>query len=284
MRSIRAAAAAAILCMAVVARPVPATAQAGLLTTASIDGGYLYVDAAGGWSNSISVSRNTTSDFLVTDLAGILPGNGCVSLGPLAVECVALSTAYGVSVNAGDQDDNVTVSASAVSESSYYPLYVYVSGGAGNDVLQANAGRYSSFSLYGDGGMDVLYGSTDDDYLDGGWDHDVAYGGDGDDTIIGDEGMDNLYGEGGNDYVNGDYYCCTGEDDYLNGGTGNDTLLGEGGNDTIIGGPGVDDLYGHDGDDYLIAADGWEDSLWCGAGTDDTYYDYTLDWRNLCEF
>ena len=257
----------------------------GLLTTAELSGSALLVQAADGWNNSISVTRNTANDFVVVDLAGILPGSGCVPLAPVAVECAGLSTVYYVSVEAGDQDDTVSVDGTAYAGTQYYlTVGYYVSGGLGNDTISGTPGSDTLFQFSGDAGNDVLHGTSAVDYLYGGSGDDYLYGGGEDDYLEGDDGADTLYGEDGNDELLGDYYFWEGDDDYLNGGAGNDTLLSDAGNDYLIGGPGEDDMYGDDGDDYFVAADGWIDALYCGAGYDDTYTDFSLDWReDTCE-
>jgi hypothetical protein len=92
-------------------------------------------------------------------------------------------------------------------------------------------------------------------------------GGPADDTIdcSGATTVMTIDGNGGNDTI-------TGNDlgDTINGGDGNDTLTGGAGNDTLNGGLGIDTINGLAGNDSMIGsgADGSEDSLFAGDGTD----------------
>jgi RTX calcium-binding nonapeptide repeat (4 copies) len=73
-------------------------------------------------------------------------------------------------------------------------------------------------------------------------------------------------------------------DDTLYGNQGNDKVLGRGGKDRIAGGLHRDVLWGGSANDTIRAADGYEDSVDCGTGTNDTaYIDVTLDTRENCE-
>jgi Ca2+-binding RTX toxin-like protein len=112
-----------------------------------------------------------------------------------------------------------------------------------NDQLSGVAG-YSSH-LSGGGGDDLLQAGS------GGADGrgDMLEGGSGADTLIGGVARDRLFGGNGNDVLSG------GDgDDELDGGNGNDLVQGGAGNDTLSvrdSGAGVDTLQGGDGDDLF---------------------------------
>ncbi len=79
-------------------------------------------------------------------------------------------------------------------------------------------------------------------------------GGPGGDTIVGNDSANVENGNGGNDA--------------LSGGAGADTLRGGSGVNTLDGGTGEDNLIGGDSSDYIVAADGFADTIDCGAGND----------------
>jgi RTX calcium-binding nonapeptide repeat (4 copies) len=102
----------------------------------------------------------------------------------------------------------------------------------------------------------------------------------GPDTLIGTTSPDQISAlRGGDDYVDGMQ-----GDDALYGNQGNDRVLGRGGKDRMAGGLHRDVLLGGSANDTIRAVDGYEDSVDCGTGTNDTaYIDLALDtWAN-CE-
>jgi Ca2+-binding RTX toxin-like protein len=90
----------------------------------------------------------------------------------------------------------------------------------------------------------------------------------GPDDLTGTNQMDRIYGLGAADTLRG----LAGNDDCY-GGSGADTIRCGAGNDRIDGGFGEDGLYGGPGDDTISAADGQEDRVSCGQGTDTAYVD-----------
>ena len=128
-----------------------------------------------------------------------------------------------------------------------------------NDALAVGAGL---FTLYGNGGDDLLqggaaadrlYGGAGNDRLAGDAGDDLLAGGAGDDTLEGGHGNDNLFAGDGADVLRGD-----GGADVINGGAGDDTLDGGAGNDTLTGGVGNDVyLFGYgSGSDTIDDDDG----------------------------
>ncbi|MRD48194.1 calcium-binding protein [Caenimonas koreensis] len=163
----------------------------------------------------------------------------------------------------------------------------YVSGGTGNDLIDARAG--GAWDISGDDGADTIYGGNyaqninggaGDDEIQGGLINgrynggtgndvllggasadDVLHGDDGDDTIYGGAGGDFLHGDAGADLIYGDSRgsglpTAAGDagDDWLLGGAGNDTLYGEFGNDTFEPGEGDDSMEGGAGNDTVRLA------------------------------
>ncbi|BAY22680.1 hypothetical protein NIES2100_24430 [Calothrix sp. NIES-2100] len=110
---------------------------------------------------------------------------------------------------------------------------VTLTGGVGDNTLDASGFTIGSVYLYGGVGNDTLIGGSNIDYLNGQ---------DGNDSLIAGAGNDTLYGGAGNDS--------------LDGSAGNDTLYGQDGNDSLIAGAGNDILYGGAGDDILDGGDG----------------------------
>ncbi|MET9633486.1 calcium-binding protein [Lentzea sp. NPDC006480] len=157
-------------------------------------------------------------------------------------------------------------------------------GGAGNDVLDASAGKVQTF-VFGGSGNDTL--STNFDAFGGAGDDTLKLvnsgsgglvGNDGNDTLFGGPVRDNLTGGNGNDKVfagGGDDELFGGPgDDLLAGEAGNDDLFGEEGNDELIGGLGNDAANGGDGNDVsdsLVSLDG-SDFFFGGAGADTANY------------
>ncbi len=100
-----------------------------------------------------------------------------------------------------------------------------LTGGAGNNKLDASTFTLGAVTLSGGAGNDTLLGGSGADALLGGDGKDSLVGGAGADTLIGGLGTDTLKGGLG--------------DDFLIGGFGVDSLDGEGGTDTILGGQGA---------------------------------------------
>lgn len=182
---------------------------------------------------------------------------------------------------------------------------VFVSGGRGNNRLNASAFA-GSVTLDGGTGDDTLIGGTGSDDLRGGVGRDSIVGGHGDDTLTGGDGADADVLDGGDQFdvivetTTTDLSLSNGElsgaaDDLirnveaarltilrghhridasqfsgavtLQGGTGRDTLIGGSGHDRIDGGVGNDVLTGGVGNDSLDGDDG-RDTLLGSAGDD----------------
>ncbi|MBC7820195.1 MAG: hypothetical protein IAG10_25205, partial [Planctomycetaceae bacterium] len=129
-----------------------------------------------------------------------------------------------------------------------------LTGGAGNDLLDATA-ALAAVTLLGGDGDDTLNGGRGDDLLNGGEGNDRLLAAAGNDTLLGGGGLDNLDGGDGDDVLFGqlgnDVLRGGKGHDQLSGGASNDSLLGQDGNDTLVGGSGLDTLDGGIGNDVL---------------------------------
>jgi len=163
-----------------------------------------------------------------------------------------------------------------------------LTGGSGDNTLDAQAFTLGSVTLEGLGGDDSLYGSTAADSLDGGDGDDLFVAFAGDDTLSGGTGVDELRQTEDADQVltdtqvtgQGSDLLSTIERAVLTGGFGDNTLdaqaftlgsvtlEGLGGNDSLYGSTGGDSLDGGDGDDLFVALAG-DDTLSGGTGVDE---------------
>jgi Ca2+-binding RTX toxin-like protein len=182
-----------------------APAHAAGNTVASKSGSILFVTAAAGTGNDITVLRTSNGQFYdVRDLAGTSAGAGCQSTGPRSALCSAIGISE-IRISAGDLGDRVTLNTSTFSR---------VTGGTGDDVLRS-INPISQARLSGNDGNDQLFGTL----------------------------SDSLFGQNGNDLMVGGRLLVGGEgSDTMKGQDGNDSLDGGNGFDNLDGGTGFDDL------------------------------------------
>jgi Ca2+-binding RTX toxin-like protein len=179
-------------------------AHAAGKTTASRSGNILFVTAASGTGNKISLFRNSIGQYDVRDLVGMSPGAGCQQNGPSGVLCSGVGISE-IRISAGDFDDRVTLNTSTFSR---------VTGGTGNDTL-VSSNPISQARLSGNDGDDTLFGTL----------------------------SDSLFGQNGNDFmVGGRLLIGADGNDTMRGENGNDTMDGGNGFDNLDGGEGFDDL------------------------------------------
>jgi RTX calcium-binding nonapeptide repeat (4 copies) len=187
---------------------------------------FVHYTADAGETNTVVVTRETATSFLVRDAtAPVTPGRHCTLLAPNEVRCALSGNDVSVpfnslSISAGDGDDSIDLSGASIR--------ARVSAGTGDDVVQAP--RFPS-ELAGDDGNDVLRGGAQADSLLGGPGHDVLLGGAGSDALDGD-----ALSSGGI------------------AGSGNDRLLGGGGRDLLVTAAGRDRLDGQARDDMYVIA------------------------------
>lgn len=173
-----------------------------------------------------------------------------------------------------------------------FTIDVNLSGGAGNDVIQAGDG---DDSLNGNDGNDRLQGGKGSDTIDGGADADTINGEEGDDVLTGGPGTDQIQGGPGDDTADGgadaDLVQGGPGTDAPGGTDGDDDLAGGTGPDTVEGGTGADKVYGDervidlalcpsdtaedpDGDDRAadkVSGGDGNDVVWGGDGPDEMY-------------
>jgi Ca2+-binding RTX toxin-like protein len=163
----------------------------------------------------------------------------------------------------------------------------------------------------GGGGGDTLFGNAGPNTLRGGPGNDIIDGGAGDDTLEGGTGADDLIGNAGvdgvsypeataqritldgvrDDGVSGELDNARADIENVSAGPGNDDVVGNAaanvldggtGDDRLEGGDGVDGFVGGAGADTLLARDGLQESVDCGAQTDGGEGD-TIDVLTDCE-
>ena len=217
---------------------------------------------------------------------------GCTQRSEREVACPSGSFPLSVTVNAGDGDDVVDVSATAGGGMTLgggpgddrLVGATEIFGDAGNDELVGANGLVSS--LAGQDGDDRLTSGRLGSRLDGGAGADVLTGSAREDALIGGLGDDAIDGGGGRDVLS---YAghprpvaanlatgaggAQGERDRLEriedlgGSDGDDTLTGDRGPNRLEGGAGDDTLAGGAGSDYVQGGAG-ADALAGGAGGD----------------
>ncbi|MEI5521997.1 hypothetical protein WB401_03985 [Streptomyces brasiliscabiei] len=157
---------------------------------------FIYVTAAEGKANQITISAAGTN-IVVTDAGDTLTaGTGCAQRTANSVTCATGVRA--LSVDTGDLDDTVTL------QTTRTRAYLY--GKGGDDTFDARPSDVRVV-MEGDAGDDLLQGGKNADELWGGAGSDTMTGGPGNDRIIAQEGIhgnDFSDGQDGNDVCLGD--------------------------------------------------------------------------------
>ena len=292
------------LCFAAIALAfaVPASAHAA---SAGVGRNTLTFEAGPGEANRVSIAT-APGVFRIADAgAAIVPGVGCRSLTPQAVECERRRVQLLI-VRLGDGNDTVSASVG---------IPTRLNGGDGDDLLEGTEvddilrGGPGADHLFGSDGFDTLEGGPGPDLLSGGTeavvreiplefdfvsytsrtagvrvtidgiaddgepgegdnvlpDVEVVLGGRGNDVLIGNDGFVNAFAGGRG---NDTLVGLGGDIDLLFGERGRDDLSGGAGVDILDGGRGDDILRGGSGDDELTGGGG-RDSLSGGSGEDD---------------
>ena len=195
------------------------------------------------------------------------------------------TTAILVTIDAVADDGDTAANAGAGEDDTVAVDVENVTGGAGNDTINALA-DVDAHMFIGNAGNDTLIGSDGGDTLTGGAGDDILMGRLGADTINGDAGSDTIsfnhadHTAGGVTVdlsttpgmaTTGDVFnTVMGSPDVENvkGSPGADTITGSTGANTIWGGAGVDSVSGGDGDDSVHGEDG-ADTLVSGGNGDD---------------
>jgi Ca2+-binding RTX toxin-like protein len=192
----------------VAALALGASATAHADTTATVSGSTLYVSAAPGRANDITLfqSPQWPGRIRISDGGDFMRfGAGC---SPITMTCTTAVSS--IMVKTDDLDDTVT---------KWGPIATIVDGGIGDDVLDSQ--QSLAFNrLIGSDGNDRLSGGPTTDVLDGGAGNDLLNGYGGNDHLIGGAGSDRMLGGFGDDALDG-----------LDAIGGNDRLDGEAGVD-----------------------------------------------------
>lgn len=172
-----------------------------------------------------------------------------------------------------------------------------LTGGAGNNLIDASAFTLGNVTLDGGAGNDTVLGGAGNDTLTGGLGNDSINGGAGNDrltetgnvnftltnTTLTGNGVDTfssiesvrIDGGAGNNIIDASAALLA-DRTFLFGGAGNDTIRGSkgldqisggSGNDSLVGGAGFNFIDGNDGNDTLIGGDD-DNNLEGGAGND----------------
>jgi Ca2+-binding RTX toxin-like protein len=254
----------------------------------------IYVTAATGENNALSITRDASGGYTITEKgpSAMSAGAGCGPAPANSATCPGAGISQ-LSITLNDADDGVTVATST---------NAVILGGTGNDTLAGGGGQDL---VRGEDGADIVRGGAGDDRTEGGPGNDAldpGLGGNADhDTLVGDEGDDSVsYGlrsapvattkDGvANDGQAGESDNIGLDIERITGGVANDTVGGGPLADVLDGGPGDDALNGFAGDDALhgdgglsagadtlsggpgndvIQGDGGADTLWGEAGND----------------
>ncbi|WP_394751827.1 calcium-binding protein [Crenothrix sp.] len=230
----------------------------------------LFVDNNANSANDVTVGFDSNHHFIVKDGGDVVKvGVGCIVINAHTADCGANGVAKVKMDLAGGNDR-----AEPRSENSLVKLEI--NGGEGKDTLSGGRGNDR---LNGGGGNDTLNGGGGNDIINGDFGNDTMRGDLGNDSLDGGFGSDNIRGGEGDDTLKGGP-----DNDTLRGENGVDILRGEFGNDFLIGGDGKDKMFGDFGDDKLKADDGFNDTVDCGAGSDQADIDDGLrDDTSNCE-
>jgi Ca2+-binding RTX toxin-like protein len=118
--------------------------------------------------------------------------------------------------------------------------FALITGGGGNDSIQADSTVDIPLSFDGEGGNDLLVGGADRDVLDGGVGNDTMLGGPGDDVISAVDGHLCNYDQWSNE-ICGPAPASQSQDSVA-GGDGDDILFGDAVHDTLDGGLGANEI------------------------------------------
>lgn len=177
------------------------SASAGVTSFKQV-GGKLFITAANGDANNISLEYYSSTSFRVKDLGAtsLSAGVGIGSQAFYAPNDISFNTNAAVtSVRIRAQDNNDTVNTTLTA------LPTQIIAGAGNDTVTVGA---ASTTTSGGAGNDILNGGSKDDTLIGGSGQDDAYGNAGDDLLLlagdGAPSEDEAFGGAGDDFASVD--------------------------------------------------------------------------------
>jgi hypothetical protein len=280
----------------------PAGAAAGTASDTAFEGVFYVADS--GETNRITATFDGSA-VVFHDEGAPVAVDGCTPIDEHTARC---ETTVGATVDTGDGDDDVRVSAQSRAEGVFK-----LRGGDGDDVIRGGRSREV---IEGGPGRDVVRAGAGNDNVNGDDRYapaasDIIEGGRGSDTInyahrrarvkvdlrkgLGGEsgeadklsGLENVRGgagpdllaggagpnrlrSGGNEGAGRDVLLGRGGDDRLAGESGPDLLVGGDGDDRIFGNGGTDRLVGDAGDDVInfFEYDPSRSTFHCGSGAD----------------
>lgn len=247
----------------------------------------------GQWDNDLQYGGTGSDTFQLTDQSGVDTIFGGEDTGDIDSIQFLATTPVNVTFT-GAEAGTYSFSSPGTASGSFAEIEA-LTGGDGNDTLNANASG-SAIALYGGAGADSITGGSGGDTIDGGSGDDTIAGGGGNDSLSGGTGADTfVIGDAaGTDTIAGG--TSTGDEDNLvfqtangvsvvftgdesgtysfafgsvgtftgmeaiTGGSGNDSIDASASNSKVL-------LYGGDGNDNLTGG-GSQDSLYGGAGND----------------
>ncbi|MGC1165758.1 MAG: calcium-binding protein [Solirubrobacterales bacterium] len=273
--------------------PPPGLAHA--ILNQGLDGSSLVVQG-GPDADDLRISQ-TAQGWVISNAAGIFPGEGCVSVtsNATAVSCPGAAALVVVTGNAGG--DNIVIDPSVPASAK-----VRVNGNAGadtlfggpeDDVLEAgenyNGPDNGNDVLHGEGGNDVLYADPGGDQLDGGVGEDLLVssvevcqghrfdGGAGEDTVSyarSTAALRMTLGGTGGPAGCGSLDQILANNESLEGSDGPDVMTGDNNENSMLGHLGADTFIAKGGNDFIDAADGQHDkAIVCGGGNDEVVKD-----------
>lgn len=194
--SMRRAVQAGVTTMVLGVATVLSAGQAHAATGVRSDTVRIYVNAAAGKANTLSITRSNNSVFISDDADTVTAGSGCTQVDVDTVRCPFDGRT--LTLDSGDRADIVTITGSVPAN---------ITAGAGDDVITLDPAATAGTTVDGQGGHDTIFGGGGADRITGGFGDDVMFGRNGNDrldALDSSQGNDRSFGDSGNDTCIGD--------------------------------------------------------------------------------